>query len=58
MTGDPVKMQRYAYTDALNGFVRLITEEGIRGMTRGLGTNAVSLLLMVLSPKPESDSAR
>jgi dicarboxylate transporter 10 len=44
MTSDAIRPpdQRYAYRNAFSGFVSLIKEEGLWGLTRGLGTNSAS----------------
>lgn len=43
MTSDRVRPpeQRYGYSNALSGLISLIKSEGIQGLTRGLGPNAV-----------------
>ena len=44
MTSDLVRPQekRYNYPNAMAGLASLVREEGIQGLARGLGTNAVS----------------
>jgi len=44
MTSDLVRPQekRYNYSNAMAGLASLVREEGIQGLARGLGTNAVS----------------
>ncbi|PPQ64738.1 hypothetical protein CVT26_002682 [Gymnopilus dilepis] len=48
MTSDLVRPpeKRYNYSNALSGLVSLVKEEGIRGLTRGLGTNTFRAVLM------------
>ncbi|KAJ3540867.1 hypothetical protein NMY22_g4123 [Coprinellus aureogranulatus] len=48
MTSDSVKPpeQRYNYSNAVSGLISLIKEEGIRGLTRGIGTNTTRAVLM------------
>ncbi|KAK7467481.1 hypothetical protein VKT23_004533 [Stygiomarasmius scandens] len=48
MTSDPVKPpeQRYNYSNALSGLVRLARDEGAKALARGLGTNVVRAILM------------
>ncbi|OBZ79767.1 Mitochondrial dicarboxylate transporter [Grifola frondosa] len=48
MTSDFVRPpeQRYHYSNALSGLVRLIREEGPRGLFRGIGTNLTRAVLM------------
>lgn len=43
MTSDSIRRpeHRYGYTNAFNGLVNLIKEEGVRSLSRGLGTNLV-----------------
>lgn len=45
MTSDSLRPpeKRYGYRNALAGVVDLIKNEGIKGLGRGLGTNAVSM---------------
>lgn len=45
MTTDAIRPpeKQYRYPNALVGLVALVREEGIRGLTRGLGPNTVSL---------------
>lgn len=44
MTSDLVRPpeKRYNYPNAFSGLLNLMKEEGIRGLSRGLGTNTVS----------------
>ena len=46
MTSDSIKPveQRYNYSNALTGLVNLVKDEGLKGLTRGLGANTVRLL--------------
>lgn len=48
MTSDSVKPpeQRYNYSNAISGLVSLVREEGIKGLTRGIGTNTTRAILM------------
>ncbi|KAF8912935.1 dicarboxylic acid transporter [Gymnopilus junonius] len=48
MTSDLVRPpeKRYHYSNAFSGLVSLIKEEGIRGLSRGLGTNTFRAVLM------------
>ncbi|KAI0961053.1 hypothetical protein AcV7_000259 [Taiwanofungus camphoratus] len=48
MTSDSVRPpeKRYNYSNALTGLVNLIKQEGVRGLTRGLGTNTTRAILM------------
>ncbi|THV07818.1 mitochondrial carrier [Dendrothele bispora CBS 962.96] len=48
MTSDLVKPpeQRYNYSNAINGLIRLATDEGPKALARGLGTNVVRAILM------------
>lgn len=43
MTSDSIKPieQRYNYSNALTGLVSLVKDEGLKGLTRGLGANTV-----------------
>jgi len=43
MTSDSLKPpeKRYGYRGALMGLMNLLREEGVKGLCRGLGTNAV-----------------
>lgn len=43
MTSDSLKPldKRYGYRNALSGLMNLLGEEGVKGLFRGLGTNAV-----------------
>lgn len=43
MTSDSLKPpeKRYGYRSALTGLMNLLREEGVKGLCRGLGTNAV-----------------
>lgn len=34
--------KQYKYSNALTGLISLVKDEGIPGLTRGLGTNTVS----------------
>jgi hypothetical protein len=47
MTSDTVKPvdQRYNYSNAIDGLIRMIREEGPKTLARGLGTNVVSFVL-------------
>lgn len=47
MTSDSTRPpeKRYNYSNALTGLVSLIRNEGVGGLTRGLGTNTVGLHL-------------
>jgi len=51
MTSDSVRPpdKRYGYSNAITGLVSLIREEGIQGLTRGLGTNTFRAVLMTAS---------
>ena len=46
MTSDSIRPpeKRYGYANAISGFVSIVKEDGLRGLTRGLGTNTVWLL--------------
>ncbi|TEB39094.1 mitochondrial carrier [Coprinellus micaceus] len=48
MTSDFVKPpeQRYNYSNAVSGLVSLVKEEGMKGLTRGIGTNTTRAILM------------
>lgn len=48
MTSDSVRPpeKRYGYSNALSGLVRLVKEEGARGLTRGLGANTTRAVLV------------
>ncbi|KAF5337177.1 hypothetical protein D9611_003436 [Ephemerocybe angulata] len=48
MTSDSVRPpeKRYNYSNAFSGLVSLIKEEGLKGLTRGLGTNTARAILM------------
>lgn len=48
MTSDLTRApdKRYAYSNALAGLVSLVKQEGLQGLTRGLGTNTVRAILM------------
>jgi len=48
MTSDSVKPpeKRYGYSNALSGIIRLIKEEGVRGLARGVGANTTRAVLM------------
>ncbi|KAJ3994225.1 mitochondrial carrier [Lentinula boryana] len=48
MTSDVIKPQEYRfnYSNALSGLANLAEQEGIKGMTRGLGTNVARAMLM------------
>lgn len=39
MTSDITKPpeKRYGYSNAISGLIRLVKEEGLKGLTRGLG---------------------
>ena len=43
MTSDSVRPpeQRYNYSNAITGVITLFKEEGLKGLTRGLGVNMV-----------------
>jgi hypothetical protein len=47
MTTDPLKPPeaRHRYVNVLNGLVRLVREEGVSGLTRGLIPNTVILMI-------------
>jgi len=44
MTSDVIRKpeQRYNYSNAITGLISLLREDGVKGLARGLGTNAVS----------------
>ena len=48
MTSDSLRPpeKRYGYRNALTGLVNLIANEGIKGLSRGLGANVVSMQTM------------
>jgi len=48
MTSDSIRPpeKRYGYSNALGGLVSLAKSEGVRGLTRGLGTNTTRAVLM------------
>ncbi|KAK0500637.1 mitochondrial carrier domain-containing protein [Armillaria luteobubalina] len=48
MTSDITKApeKRYGYSNAISGLIRLVKEEGLKGLTRGLGTNTTRAVLM------------
>ncbi|EMD41524.1 hypothetical protein CERSUDRAFT_110075 [Gelatoporia subvermispora B] len=48
MTSDSIRPpeKRYNYSNAVSGLVTLIKQEGLRGLTRGLGTNVTRAILM------------
>ncbi|KAF8139925.1 mitochondrial carrier [Boletus edulis] len=48
MTSDSLRPpeKRYGYRNALTGLVSLVKNEGIKGLSRGLGTNTVRAVLM------------
>ncbi|KAI0320979.1 dicarboxylic acid transporter [Amylostereum chailletii] len=48
MTSDSLRPpeQRYNYTNALTGFISLAKSEGLKGLSRGLGTNTIRAVLM------------
>jgi len=48
MTSDSIRPpeKRYNYPNALSGLVRMIRDEGVRSLFRGLGTNTVRAVLM------------
>ncbi|KAF9040372.1 mitochondrial carrier [Hymenopellis radicata] len=48
MTSDVTRPpdKRYGYSNALSGLVRLLREEGVKGLGRGLGTNTTRAILM------------
>lgn len=45
MTSDLVRppAKRYNYRNAVTGLARLVKEEGLKGLTRGLGINMVTM---------------
>ena len=45
MTSDSTRPpeQRYNYKHALDGLIKLVKEEGLKGLTRGLTPNTVSI---------------
>ncbi|TFK40890.1 mitochondrial carrier domain-containing protein [Crucibulum laeve] len=51
MTSDSIRPpeKRYGYSNALSGLINLIREEGLAGLTRGLGTNTFRAVLMTAS---------
>lgn len=51
MTSDSLKPpeKRYGYRSALTGLMNLLREEGVKGLCRGLGTNATRAVLMNVS---------
>ncbi|KAF9243777.1 mitochondrial carrier [Melanogaster broomeanus] len=50
MTSDSLRPpeQRYGYRNALAGLVRIVKNEGVKGLTRGLGTNTVRMEIIFL----------
>ncbi|KAL0950693.1 hypothetical protein HGRIS_007470 [Hohenbuehelia grisea] len=48
MTSDLVRPpeKRYGYSNAFTGLIELVKEEGVKGLTRGLGTNMTRAMLM------------
>ena len=48
MTSDFVRPpeQRYNYRNAIDGLVTLVREEGVQGLSRGMGTNLVRLIIV------------
>lgn len=50
MTTDPLKPPeaRHGYVNVLNGLVRLVREEGLPGLTRGLIPNTVIFFVISL----------
>lgn len=50
MTSDSIRppAQRYNYSNALSGLINLVKEEGVKGLTRGLGTNTVRTSPLIL----------
>ena len=48
MTSDSVRPpeRRYGYPNAFGGLVSLVKEEGVKGLARGIGTNATRATLM------------
>jgi len=48
MTSDVIKPQehRFNYSNAVSGLMSLAKQEGVKGMTRGLGTNVARAMLM------------
>ncbi|KAJ8091379.1 hypothetical protein PM082_015097 [Marasmius tenuissimus] len=51
MTSDPIKPpeKRYNYSNAISGLVSLVKEEGVKGLTRGIGPNTARAILMTAS---------
>jgi dicarboxylate transporter 10 len=51
MTSDSVRPpeKRYGYPNVVRGLVTLIKEEGIRGLSRGVGVNTTRAVLMNVS---------
>ena len=52
MTSDSIRPpdQRYNYSNAITGLVTLVREEGLKGLTRGLGVNMVSVIAIIETP--------
>jgi dicarboxylate transporter 10 len=50
MTTDAVRPpeKQYGYSNAFSGLVSLVKEEGVRGLTRGLGANTVWTFISIL----------
>ena len=44
--GAKAPAERYGYTHALDGLVRIAREEGMKAFTKGLGPNVVRSVLM------------
>jgi len=57
MTSDSIRPpeKRYGYSNALSGLSSLVREEGLRGLTRGLGTNTVRFFFSFRVPEPLID---
>ncbi|KAL4068368.1 mitochondrial carrier domain-containing protein [Scleroderma yunnanense] len=51
MTSDSLRPpeKRYGYRNALTGLMNLVREEGVKGLFRGVGTNATRAILMNIS---------
>jgi dicarboxylate transporter 10 len=48
MTSDPVRPpdMKYGYSNVFRGLVSLLKEDGLRGLTRGMGVNSTRAVLM------------
>ncbi|KAF9258586.1 mitochondrial carrier [Marasmius fiardii PR-910] len=48
MTSDSIKPpeKRYNYSNAISGLIHLVKEEGLKGLSRGIGTNTTRAVLM------------